>query len=363
MVHGYQAANQLLRDPTFRVLDSHQMDQMQRPWREHPVQAALMRSMFFNNAPDHSRLRKLFSQAYTPARVKALTPQIIRTAQEHLDRMAELGADGSPVDFIAEFAIKVPGDVISEMMGVPVADRAWFLPRAQAFGDALELGISPPHVLEAGDRAAIELAEFFTDLVALRRKDPQDDIVTELSRLYAECGFDDEELMAGLITFFNAGFISTTHLLGNGLALLLDHPSTAAALAAEPDLAEGYVEEILRHGAPTHFVVRLSTEEREIAGTTIPAGVSVLVLLAAANRDPSQFENPDGFDPFRTNIRPLTFGAGPHYCLVHALSRLEGQLALPMLLQRFPDMTLAERRPMQARYTLRGYDTLPVKLG
>ncbi len=322
----------------------------------------LIRSMFFMNEPKHTQLRRMFSKVFTPGSVRAFAPKITEIVDTYIDVMAEQGADGSPVDFISTFALTVPGDVISELMGVPAEDRAWFLPRAQAFGDALDLGASPPQVMEMGDRSAVELGEYIADLVAQDRKSPRDNFISELSALYAEAGLDDIELVAGLVTFFNAGFVTTTHMFGNGLALLLERPDAIAALEKDPELAVGYVEEILRYEAPTHFAVRWTKEDQELAGTVIPARSSVLVLISAAGRDPRRYEQPNSFDPFRQDVRPLAFGAGPHYCLGHALSRMEGQIGLTRLLKRFPSMSVVGEPTMLKRYTLRGYGSLPVTL-
>jgi cytochrome P450 len=172
----------------------------------------------------------------------------------------------------------------------------------------------------------------------------------------------DTELLANLITLFNAGFVTTTHLFGNGLALLLDRPDELAALRADPELAPLYVEEILRYEPPAHFVVRYAGEDSEIVGLPVPEGSAVLVVLAAANRDPRRFPDPDVFDPRRPDNQPLTFGNGPHYCLGAALTRAEGQLALPMLFGRFPKLALAATPAAPRQLMFRGYDTLPVTL-
>jgi cytochrome P450 len=362
MVLGYQAVNRLLRHAGFRVVDSEQMDNLNLPWRDHNIQSMLMRSMFFMNEPKHTQLRKMFGLIFTPSGVRAFAPKITEIVDTHIDAMAERGVGGSAVDFIAEFALKVPGDVISDLMGVPPGDRAWFLPRAQAFGDALDLGASPPEVLAAGDRSASELAEFFADLVRQDRVSPRDNFITAIRRLYADAGLDDIELVAGLITFFNAGFVTTTHLFGNGIALLASRPDAVAALQADPGLATGFVEEILRYEAPTHFVVRWTDEAQDLDGVKIPAKSSVLVLISAAGRDPARYDNPNAFDPFRPDIRPLTFGAGPHYCLGHTLSRLEGEIGLARVLERFPRISVVGEPAMLERYTLRGYGSLPVVL-
>jgi cytochrome P450 len=300
---------------------------------------------------------------FTPGTVRAFAPKITEIVDGHLDVVAGLGAGGSPVDFISTFAVPVPADAISELMGIPAEDRAWFVPRARAFTDALELGISSPQVLQAGDRAAVELEGYMTDLLAQDRRSPRENFLTKLDALFAEAGLEDTELVAGLLMFFVGGFMTTTHLLGNGLALLLDRPDAIAALDKDPELVAGYVEEVLRYEAPIHFALRWTREDQELAGAVIPANSTVLVLLSAADRDPRRYERPDSFDPFRQDVRPLTFGAGPHYCLGQALSRMEGQIGLTRLLKRFPGMSVVGRPTMLERYTLRGYGSLPVRLG
>ena len=363
MVQGYDEVSQLLRHPGFGVIDGVLRDQLNHPWRAHPVQAMLMRSMFFVNGPKHAQLRRLFSRVFTPGSIRAFAPKITEIVDTYMDVMAERGADGSPVDFISTFALTVPWDVMSELMGVPVEDRAWFMPRAQVFGDALDLGVPPPDVMEMGDRSAVELADYMTDLVARDRRSPRENFLTELIALYAEAGLDDTELVAGLVTFFNAGFVTTTHLFGNGLVLLLKRPDAIAALDKDPQLVAGYVEEVLRYEGPNHFAMRWTKEDQELAGTVIPANSGVLALLSAAGRDPRRYEQPNTFDPFRQDVRPLAFGGGPHYCLGHALSRMEGQIGLARLLKRFPHMSVVGEPTMLERYTLRGYGSLPVLLG
>ena len=362
VVHGYEAADRVLRDSTFRMLDAEYLDRTGTRWRDHPAVRTLQDSIFFANGGDHARVRRLFSQAFTARRVAALQPAVVRITDHLLDRLAELGADGSPVDFMAEFALPLPSDVIGELLGVPEQDRSWFPPRVRAFGAVLEIGRHSWREVIAADAAAVELTEYFADLLAQRRDAQRGDIVSALAQIQAidPDQLSDAELLANLITMFNAGFVTTTHLLGNGLALLIEHPQALAALRDEPERAPSYVEEMLRYEPPVHFGVRFASADGEIAGVPVPKGSSVLVLMAAANRDPRRFPDPDTFDPLRPDNQHLAFSAGPHYCLGAALSRVEGQLALPRLLRRFPYLALAGDPGERNNLMLRGYDSLSI---
>ncbi|HET8658658.1 MAG TPA: cytochrome P450 [Micromonosporaceae bacterium] len=362
VVHGYDAVASVLRDPAFGMLDAAYMDRGRMQWRDHPALRTLYGSIFFANAPGHTRVRRQFSQVFTARRVAALEPAVVRLIEQMLDRLATLGAGGQPVDFMAELALPLPSDVIGELLGVPEPDRAWFPPRVLAIGALLELGPAIWKHLAAADQAAVELTGYFAELAAKRRAQPRDDLVSALVQAQAEQAgqLDDTELLANLITLFNAGFVTTTHLLGNGLVLLLERPEQRAALLADPELAPAYVEEILRYEPPVHFGVRRALADTEVAGLPVAAGSTALVLLGAANRDPARYPDPDAFLPSRPDNQPLSFGGGVHYCLGAALSRLEGRLALPMLLERFPRLALAGEPDERSQLVLRGYDRLYV---
>jgi cytochrome P450 len=358
VVSGYEAAVRVLRDPAFRMLDAEYLDRGGTRWREHPALKTLQDSIFFTNGPDHARVRRLFSQAFTARRMAALEPAIVRLTDQLLDRLADLGAGGAPVDFLAQFALPLPSDVIGELLGVPEEDRAWFPPRVRTFGAILEIGRRPFREITAADAAAVELTEYFAGLLARRRAQPREDLVSALVRYQAD-QVSDTELLANLITLFNAGFVTTTHLLGNGLALLLERPDARAALRTDPT---PLVEEMLRYEPPVHFGVRWASTDTDILGVPVAKGSTVLVLMGAANRDPRRFPDPDVFDPARPDNQHLAFSAGPHYCLGAALSRLEGQLALPRLLDRFPDLALAGPPGERNQLMLRGFASLPVRL-
>jgi cytochrome P450 len=361
VVHGYDAVHQVMRDPAFRVMDAEYPDRRGLPWADHPALRTLTASIFFTDGPAHRQVRQRFSQVFTPRRIAALEPAIVRMIDELLDRLAELGANGATVDFLSEFALPLPSNVIGELLGVPEADRAWFPPRVRDFGAILDLGTGTWRGLRAADTAATELTGYFADLVAQRRARPLDDLISALVQ-DEDPEQTDDQLLANLITMFNAGFVTTTHMIGNGLTLLLERPDASAAMLADPDSTPGYVEEILRYEAPTQFSIRWADQDTEVLGIPVAADTRVLVLFGAANRDPARFADPDRFDPSRTDNQHCSFGSGLHYCLGAALTRFEGRLALPMLLRRFPRLAIAGPLGDRDRLMLRGYDRIPVRL-
>lgn len=375
VVCGYDAVSRVLCDPVFRVPDARYMNRTGTWWRDHPVVRTLMTGFPNVNGEDHARVRRLFSPAVTVRRVAALEPAVVASTDRWLGRMAGLGAGGRPVDFIAAFALPLPVDVISELLGVPEPDRAWLPQRVAAFDAVLELGQHSLRLVRAANAAAEELTGYFAGLVAARRAEPREDLISDLVRLDGRHAPDDPhdpdntgrltepELLASLIVMFNAGFRTTASMFGNGLVLLSQHPDALAALRADPSRTPGYVEEILRYEPPLHFAVRFAAAGTEVAGVPVAAGQSVLVLMAAANRDPRRFPDPDAFNPDRTDNQHLTFTAGPHYCLGAALGRLEGKLAFPRLLCGFPSLALAAEPGERRQLMLRGYDELPVRLG
>jgi cytochrome P450 len=317
-----------------------------------------MQSSLFHASGDRlARVRRLFGQAFSTTRAAMLEPMINRITDGLLDRLAALGARGAPVDVMASFALRLPSDVIGEILGVPEPDRAGFPSRVKAFDAILELGQRSFRELRAADTAAEELTSYFAGLFADRRTQPRDDLISALA---TADGLAEPDLLASLIVVFNAGFRTTANLLGNGLRLLLAHPDAMASLRADPSLAPSYVEEILRFDPPVHFAVRFAAEDTDIAGLAIPRGRSVLILTGAANRDPGRFADPGRFDPARTDNHHYAFSAGPHFCLGAALGRAEGRIALPRLLSRFPLLALAAEPRPRHHLMLRGYDRLEV---
>jgi cytochrome P450 len=362
-VHGYQAVDQVLRDPVFRVLEPEIADRGGTRWREHPVLRTLQASMFNAGGDDLLRVRHLFGQVLGARRVAALAPAIRSVADRALDRIAAACEGGAIVDFMTEFAVPVPAAIIGEIVGVPEADRASFPARVRTFDAVLELGERSFRVLKAADAAADELNAYFADLVAARRAAPCGDLISDLAQVQAENPdlLTETELLANLVIFFNAGFRTTANLLGSSITLLFDHPDAMAALRADPSRCDAYVEEMLRYEPPVHFAVRYAAEDTEVGGVPVAKGAAVLVLIGAANRDPSQFRDPDTFDPTRTDNHHIAFSAGPHFCLGAALGRVEGRVIVPLILDRFPALALADQPTGRRQYFMRGHEHLPVR--
>ncbi|MGW5015169.1 cytochrome P450 [Micromonospora chalcea] len=360
VVTGYAEADAILRDARFGVLDDALRDQFMPGWRESPAILSISRSMLRTNPPDHSRMRRLAAGAFTPRRIAAMHDVVRAQADELVDAM--LAAEG-PVDFMAGFAYPLPVGVICALLGVPAADRPLFRRWATDLTGVLEPEITEEE-LAVADRGASELRAYFTELVAARRRAPADDLTSAL--VQAHDGGDrlsGDELLANLIVLLVAGFETTTNLLGNGLVALLEHPRAAATLAEHPEFAPGYVDELLRYDSPVQLTSRMSTAPARYGDVDLPPESWVIVMLGAANRDPRRYPEPARFDPWRPQVHPLSFGAGPHYCLGAALARLEAQVAFPLLLRRLPGLAVAGRPERRVRLTLRGHATLPVGVG
>ncbi|MFU8874128.1 cytochrome P450 [Micromonospora sp. SL4-19] len=364
LVTGHVEADAILRDARFGVMNDELRDQFLPGWRESPAVASISRSMLRANPPDHGRMRRLVAGAFTPRRIAAMRDVVVRQADELVDGMLVRGGDGEPLDFMAEFAYPLPVGVICALLGVPAADRPFFRRWAADLTVVLEPESSPAE-LAVADRGAAELRDYFTELIEARRRVPADDLATALVQVHESDGdrLSGEELLANLIVLLVAGFETTTNLLGNGLVVLLGHPAAAAALRDHPEFAAGYVDELLRYDSPVQLTSRMSTAPTRHGGVDLPAGSWTILLLGAANRDPRHYPEPERFDPWRPQIHPLSFGAGPHYCLGAGLARLEAQVAFPLLLRRLPGLALAGSPERRVRLTLRGYATLPVAVG
>ncbi|WUH90959.1 cytochrome P450 [Streptomyces sp. NBC_00433] len=368
VVAGYDAVNQVLRRTDFGVTGAQISPER---LAEHASLGLLAPSILESDPPEHTRMRSLIGSVFTQRRITALEPMIAAAVDALLDRLAETGArgaDGGTVDFMAEFAFPLPVTVICEMLGVPHADRHRFRTLAAGLTTALEF-MSDPAGLAPADAAAAELADYFSALIADRRgargKDGEDDLVGALlaARDAEDARLSEAELLANLTLLLVAGFETTTDLLGNGLGVLFDHPGTARRLGSPDGDVAAFVEEVLRYESPVQLTSRIALADGlEVAGVAVPSGSRLILLLGAANRDPSRYRDPDVFDPSRTAIKPLSFGVGAHVCLGNGLARLEAAVAFPRLLARFPDLAPAAAPTRRDRSVLRGYQTFPVRL-
>ncbi|GAA2144497.1 cytochrome P450 [Kitasatospora kazusensis] len=364
MTVGYREVNEVLRDGTFRVPDAELRGRWEEGFADHSSKVMFSRSILERNEPDHSRMRSLIASVFTARRIAALEPAVVEAVHRLLDDMADQGADGTPVDFMDAFAYRLPVGVICELLGVPAADRHLFRALASDLTVSLEM-IAEDSELAAADEAAEELAGYFTALAARRRADPRDDLVSALVQVAdADHGrLSGSELLANLVLLLVAGFETTTNLLGNGLTLLLDHPEAAAGLRDGTVTPAGLNDEVLRFDSPVQLTSRISLANGQRVGETeAPYGSMAVLLIGAANRDPLRYEHPERFDPTRRDSRPLSFGGGSHYCLGAQLARLEGAVALPALLTRFPELAPAGPPVRRDRLVLRGYQSLPITI-
>lgn len=313
-------------------------------------------NMLVTDPPDHTRLRGLVTRAFTPRTVEKLRPRIVALVDELLD-----GFDHDETEVMDALAFPLPVTVIGDMLGVPVEDRPLLRPLVRSVTAILELAVSPEALAEAADADA-KLGAYFADLVADRRASPRDDLLTKL--IEAEDKGDqltEHELISTIILLFAAGFETTTHLVGNGLLALLRNPGELARLRADRSLLRTAVEELLRYDSPVQIAARTTYEELAVGGQTIPSGSLVLAMLGAANRDPARFRDPDRLDVGRDEGAPMSFGGGIHFCLGAALARLEGQIVLDRLLDRFATMELVGGPPtVRDSLTLRGLTDLRV---
>ena len=367
LVPGYDAVNKVLRDPSFTVSDGAALDRDLAGWREHPSLEDFSRSILNTNSPDHPRMRGVMVRAFTPRRVAALGPAIAELTDELLDGMAARGAAGEPVEFMHDFAFLLPVTVICELLGIAEADRESFRPLARDLTATFEP--IDPSVLADADAAAVALREYFTDLCARRRARPRDDLVSTLVKVSdadsARLSWD--ELLANLMLLLVAGFETTTNLLGNGLRIVLGEPSVRRGLSGGSLPAGQFVAEVLRYDSPVQLTSRRAAVTAEVGGVTTAPGAEVITLLGAANRDPRRFDAPDEFrparyDPAAPDSPPISFGAGAHFCLGAALAQMEGAVAFPRLLARFPDLVPAGDPVRRPGLLLRGYETLPIRV-
>jgi cytochrome P450 len=317
-------------------------------------------SMLDRDPPDHTRLRSLVSKAFTPRVVEGLRPRIQQIVDGLLARAREQGA----MDLIEEFAYPLPVNVICEMLGVPVEDHERFKGWSLDIARGLDSILLPPdsEVPKRSVASRTALADYFRELIAKRRAKPRADLLSGL--IAAEEAGDklsEHELLATCILLLIAGHETTVNLIGNGTLALLRHPDQLRRLRDNPGLIGTAVEELLRFDGPVQRTARIPSEDVVIAGRTIAKGEMVMPFIGAADRDPTQFPDPDRLDIGRTDNRHIAFGWGIHFCLGAPLARVEGQIAINTLVQRLPKLALATEAPeFRQSLTLRGLKSLPV---
>jgi len=311
----------------------------------------------------HQRVRRLVSKAFTVRAVEKLRVYAEKVADELLTQLADVADD--EIDLVEAYAGRLPLTVICAMLGIPVELHEMILGWGEGATAALEIGIDLKHFLR-GERQLAELNTWMLEHLRERRRNPGDDLLSELCTLVDGSDLlSEQELLAAALVILAAGFETTVHLLAGGAQLLMRHPEQHERLTAEPELWPNAIDEILRIESPVQRTVRRAVRDSDALGVHVDGGEYFVVVLAAANRDPRVFAEPDRFDVARENARQhLSFSGGQHFCLGAALARLEGEVALRALFERFPNIRpgrqQAEFRPTR---TLRGIKRLPVVLG
>ena len=319
--------------------------------------AYLSNLMLFNDPPDHTRLRGLVNKAFTPPVIERLRPRITELVDELLDVAAEAGR----IDVIAELGRPLPVTVIAEMLGVPAEDQGTF----RGWSEALAHTVDPDMDADAAAGAAVaglEFMAYFTAMAEERRQHPQDDLLSGLAAAEEEGDrLTADELVTNCILLLIAGHETTTNLIGNGVLSLLRNPDELARLRDDPSLVGPAVEELLRYESPSQHTARLAPEDVVLGGQAIRRRQAVIAVMAAGNRDPERFADPDRLDLTRPDNRHLAFGWAAHFCFGAPLARVEGQIAFATLLRRLPELRL-EPGPLVWRQNLglRGLTALPV---
>ncbi|MBA6434270.1 MULTISPECIES: cytochrome P450 family protein [Streptomyces] len=349
LVVGHEEARAALTDPRLSNDVRHSA-----AWQDDGGNA-IGRNMVQTDPPHHTRLRGLVARAFTPARIEALRPRVRQIADGLLDAMAPLGR----ADLVEDYALPLPLAVICELLGVPETDRKafhdWYLESTD---------LTRP---EAAGAAVQALTGYFAELIEAKRRGHGEDLLSALVRTMAGDGdaLSDEEMLGMTFVLLVAGYETSANLISSGTLALLRHPEQLAALRADWSLLDGAIEEMLRYDGPVESAAfRFTREPVEIAGTTIPAGEPVGVVLAAGSRDPRRFAEPDRFDIRRAPRGHLAFGHGVHHCLGAPLARLEGAIAFRALLERCPDLAL-DADPAELAWRpslmLRGLRRLPIR--
>jgi hypothetical protein len=362
LLSRYEDVAEVLSDPRFstdrRTLLPFRA--MRRASRRHPDFVNLIdRNLLILDGEEHRRVRSLVSKAFTPRRVEALRPRVTAIVEELLDAAAARGE----LELVHDLAHPLPVIVIAELLGVPLEDRERFRGWSNDVVQILDLLSGREGLLPAW-RGAEGLAAYFRELLAERRRAPQDDLLSAMIAAEEDGrALGEADVLSLCALLLAAGHETTTNLIGNAVLALLRHPDERKRLSQDPSLVAAAVEEFLRFDSPVQVTDRVITQDLEFRGHRFRRGQLAVCLLGAANRDPQRFADPDRLDVARADRGHLAFGLGPHVCLGAPLARLEGELALAGLLRRFPDFRGAPEPPARrASVVLRGPLALPLAI-
>jgi cytochrome P450 len=315
-------------------------------------------SILDSEPPKHTRLRGLVLKAFNRNRIEGLRPAIQKITDELLD---EIELTSGTFDLIADFAEPLPVKVIALLLGFPVEDEHLLRPWSQSIVKMYEVNPPREHQI-AAQKAAQEFADYVHSLMLERKKNPTDDLITELATVH-EAGerLSTHELIATCVLLLNAGHEASVNGFGNGMVSLFEHPTQRDLLFEKPEeLTEAAIEEFLRFDSPLQYFERTATSDLELGGVSIKSGQKIVSLLGSANRDSSVFGNADVFDVARKSNPHIGFGAGIHFCIGAPLARLEMSVSLPALIKRFPNLKLSETPVRRPTFSLRGYERVTV---
>ncbi|WP_433609478.1 cytochrome P450 [Dactylosporangium sp. CA-139114] len=357
LISRHEDVNALLRDRRLgrsylHVATHEEMGRTAPPDYQEPFWTLNNNGMLDREPPDHTRLRRLVSQAFTPRRVEALRPYVQRLADELVDAFVAQGGG----DLIAQVAEPLPVTVIAELLGVPEADRHLLRPWSAAICGMYELNPAR-ETAEAAVRASEEFTEYLRALARRRKEDPRDDLVSALAAVE---GLSEDELIGTCVLLLNAGHEATVNVTGNGWRALLQHPEQLAKIRANPDLLGPAIEELMRFDTPLQMFERWVFEDIEVHGVTIPRGSEVALLFGSANHDPAAFAEPEALDVTRRDNPHISFGAGIHYCLGAPLARIELTASFGALLAKAPGLRLVQDPLYKPGYVIRGLQSLEV---
>jgi len=329
---------------------------------EEPVFRSMSHWMLQADPPDHTRLRGLVVKAFTARRVEDMRPRI----QEIVDQTIDAVIDRGHMDLIEDFAFRLPVTIICDMLGIPEDHREAFYKGSRDGGRILDPVPLSAEEIRQGNAANLMAQMYFQQLFELRRRNPGDDLTTQLVQAEEDGNkLSNEELTANIILLFGAGHETTVNLIGNGLLALHRNPDQLALLKANPQLMTNAIEEFLRYDSSVQLTGRVTLEDiDDLGGKAIPKGESVLCLLGSANRDPAVYpDQPERLDITRQNVRPLSFGGGIHHCLGAQLARIEAEIAIATLLRRLPDLRIddVENPEWRPTFVLRGLKRLPAR--
>lgn len=325
-----------------------------------PALACLNAMMSFRDAPDHTRLRRLVSKAFTARRVASFEPRI----QEIVDELLDAWPAAGEFDLVTNFSFPLPAMVICRMLGIP-DERLKDINRwADGIVQLLSAGVMTEHAAQGARTAVVEATTYLNGLIEEKRSAPGDDLLSALVVLEEEEeALSRDELIAMIIQLFFAGFETTEGLIGNALSILLAQPEDFKSLAGDQKFAELTTEEALRFDNSIQRQTRVAREDVSIQNVMIPSGSYVFFLIGAANRDPRRFDNPDSFNPLRGDLGNVSFGHGAHFCLGAPLARLETRIALQSIAERFPRLQLADRPTYGSLLAVRKPKSLMLRIG